>query len=90
MKNNAMVRPPYPGFPPCYQIVDKIAGMNRDVLVIEILKELPITNIDLAYLKEQIEAVLQKAASNNKIIDRSAVYTSDTFDTELRKALRKS
>lgn len=81
-------RPPYPGYPPSFEFVDKIGGYNRDVLVIELLKEIPITNVDLAYLKEQIEALLQKAASDNKIISKSGVYTSDTFDTDLRKALR--
>lgn len=81
-------RPPYPGYPPSYGIVDKVGGYNRDVLVIELLKEGPITNVDQSYLKEQIEALLYKIASEKKVIDKSAIYTSDTFDTELRKSLR--
>ena len=81
-------RPPYPGYPPSFGIVDKVGGYNRDVLVIELLKDVPITNVDLAYLKEQIEALLQKIALDHKIVSKCEIYTSDTFDTDLRKALR--
>lgn len=83
-----MSRPPYPGYPPNYTVVTKLGNMHRDVLVIEILKEDRITNIDLSYLKEQIEALLDRIAKDGKVINKSGVYTSDTFDTDLRKALR--
>ncbi len=83
-----MNRPPYPGYPPSYEIVDKTGGYHRDVLVIELLKEGPITNVDQSYLKEQIEALLYRIAEEKKVINKAAVYTSDTFDTQLRKSLR--
>lgn len=83
-----MSRPPYPGYPPNYSVVDKLGNMHRDVIVIEILKNDGITNVDLSYLKEQIEAFLDRLATEGKVINKSGVYTSDTFDTDLRKALR--
>lgn len=83
-----MSRPPYPGFPPSYTVVDKIGNQHRDVLVIELRKDEKISNTDLSYLKEQIEALLHRISSSNKVISYGGVYTSDTFDTDLRKSLR--
>lgn len=83
-----MSKIPYPGYPPNFKIVDKTGGYNRVCLVIELLTNGGLDPARLAYVQEQLEALLSRVMP--AVIEKSQVVTPDRFDPVLREGLRLS
>ncbi len=79
---------PYPGYPPSYRHVDKTGGYVRTCLVVELLSGGGLTDAELAYVTEQLEATLSRVLP--AVIEKSQVVTPARFDRPLKDGLRLS
>ena len=83
-----MAKTPYPGYNPTFQVVDKTGGFNRTCLVVELLSDGQLDNAQLAYIQEQLEAVLNRVLPS--VMQKTQIITPDRFDPVLRAGLRVS
>lgn len=79
---------PYPGYPPSFTVVKRIGGFDRYCLVIELLSLGELSPIQIAMVKEQLEATLEKLRLSMAVIEKSQVVVPDRFDTLVRQGLR--
>lgn len=85
-----MTKPPYPGYPPNYKIVDETAGYRRNCLVLEFLTLGELEPAALAMIQEQLEATLERLGKQLPYVERTDVVLPDRFDPVLKKGLRLS
>jgi hypothetical protein len=83
-----MSRPPYPGYPPNYRIVEETGGYARTCVVLEFLSLGKLDNAQLAMLQEQLEACAHRLQQTMVVVERAEVIMPDQFDTLLRAGLR--
>lgn len=80
---------PYPGYPPNYTSIDRVGGLHRDIIIIEILSRSKLSkeelNDSVAILNDAITVIKKRHKEN---IDHIVPITSDRFDRLLRDGLR--
>jgi len=79
---------PYPGYPPTYQVVDKVDGLRRTCIVIDLLSLGQLSNSEMAMIQEQLEACAEKLQSTLTSLKVAQVVTPNRFDPILKTGLR--
>jgi len=79
---------PYPDFPPNYIKVQQTGGLTRRCFVVEIRSLGELDNVQLALVKESLEAIVDSLKRKVAIIEKVDVATHNRFDTLLLQALR--
>lgn len=79
---------PYPGYPPSYQHVRIIGGLTRTCLVVELKSEEPLSDGQMAMIREQLEGTLDRVTRNISILQKAELVSEKRFDTALLQGLR--
>jgi len=79
---------PYPGYPPSYKTISKVGNYVRQCLVVELLSIDGLNNVQIAQIKERLEATIADIKTKIPIIERSDIVSQDRFDPVLRQGLR--
>jgi hypothetical protein len=77
---------PYPGYPPSYRVVPQIGNYTRTCLVIELLSDRKLDDLQVAQIRERLEATIQNTCA--AFVERSDVITPNRFDRSLLDGLR--
>ena len=79
---------PYPGYPPNYTQLHIVGGYVRSCFVIELLTLGELSDVELALVKEHMEAAVESLQKRLVNIERTDVVDQSRFDRQLRSGLR--
>lgn len=79
---------PYPNLPPNKTAVQTIGGLTRTCFVLELRSFGALSDIQLALVKERLEACVNNILPIISVIESSTIASDDSFDRLLRDGLR--
>lgn len=83
-----MTKAPYPGFPPNNREVTTVNGRTRQCLVVELRSLGALSDGQMAVIREQLEATVDRLKSKISVLDQSELISQDRFDPMLVEGLR--
>jgi hypothetical protein len=83
-----MSKKPYPGYPPNYRHIEKVGGLSRRCMIIELLTLDQLSPQEEAQIFEALELAITNTIKKHQNVEKLKLVSQDSFDTMLLEGLR--